>query len=398
MPLRFVIGRVRSGKTSAIIREIREAVTQGTGRQLLLVPEQYSHEAERELCAACGDRLSLYAEVMSFTGLARWGMDHHGGAADLRMDEGGKLLCMAMALKELQPLLHVYGRAADNPDLQLMMLQEMERLRAAASDHDSLSILADELGGELGAKLKEMALVGLNAVKEMLEDEQIASLIEQIKARGINVNITGIDEAIANVEKSKEEELPQVDAGVYTNENTDVIVRVIVTQDGKEVAHSIGGKLGDGGVSEYQMGDKMAFSMRAGKEGVNMTVKAQGMDFGLTIVPEARENGAAAKATLTMNGMELMTAEFEKLDEATLKGLSVEAENVIDVTEFQDKEKAQELGKAMVEDMMKNYKPALKEKLEKVAPEMVEILFKVKELVKNNAGTIMQQLPAPAGN
>ena len=117
MPLRFVIGRVRSGKTSAIIREIREAVTQGTGRQLLLVPEQYSHEAERELCAACGDRLSLYAEVMSFTGLARWGMDHHGGAADLRMDEGGKLLCMAMALKELQPLLHVYGRAADNPDL-----------------------------------------------------------------------------------------------------------------------------------------------------------------------------------------------------------------------------------------------------------------------------------------
>ncbi len=250
----------------------------------------------------------------------------------------------------------------------------------------------------INMNLKEMALVGLNAVKEMLEDEQIASLIEQLKAKGIKIDITGIDEAIANVEKSKEEELPQVDAGVYTNENTDVIVRVIVTQDGKEVAHSIGGKLGDGGVSEYQMGDKMAFSMRASKEGVNMTVKAQGMDFGLTIVPEARENGAAAKATLTMNGMELMTAEFEKLDEATLKGLSVEAENVIDVTEFQDKEKAQELGKAMVEDMMKNYKPALKEKLEKVAPEMVEILFKVKELVKNNADTIRQQLPAPAGN
>ena len=250
----------------------------------------------------------------------------------------------------------------------------------------------------INMNLKEMALVGLNAVKEMLEDEQIASLIEQLKAKGIKIDITGIDEAIANVEKSKEEELPQVDAGVYTNENTDVIVRAIVTQDGKEVAHSIGGKLGDGGVSEYQMGDKMAFSMRAGKEGVNMTVKAQGMDFGLTIVPEARENGAAAKATLTMNGMELMTAEFEKLDEATLKGLSVEAENVIDVTEFQDKEKAQELGKAMVEDMMKNYKPALKEKLEKVAPEMVEILFKVKELVKNNAGTIMQKLPVPAGN
>ncbi|MBQ9663323.1 MAG: PD-(D/E)XK nuclease family protein [Oscillospiraceae bacterium] len=188
--MRFVIGKVRSGKTSAIISEIREAVAQGKGRQLLLVPEQYSHEAERELCEACGDRLSLYAEVMSFTGFARWSMGVHGGGADVRMDEGGKLLCMAMALKELQPMLKIYGRAADNPDLQLMMVQEADRLRAAASDIDSLRVLSDELGGELGAKLRELALVmeGYNAVLERSGasvEEPLALLARQIGQYGL---------------------------------------------------------------------------------------------------------------------------------------------------------------------------------------------------------------------
>ena len=69
--LRLIIGKAGTGKTAAVIDEIREAVQKGLGGSMLIVPEQYSHEAERELCARCGDSLSLYAEVFSFTGLAR---------------------------------------------------------------------------------------------------------------------------------------------------------------------------------------------------------------------------------------------------------------------------------------------------------------------------------------
>ena len=97
MSLRLITGKVRSGKTSYIIKEIRDAVINGTEHSLLLVPEQYSHEAERELCEACGDRLSLYAEVMSFSGFARWSMGKHGGGAEVRLDKAGRLLCMASA-------------------------------------------------------------------------------------------------------------------------------------------------------------------------------------------------------------------------------------------------------------------------------------------------------------
>ena len=99
--LRLIIGRAGSGKTAAVIGEIAEAVSEGRGGSMLLVPEQYSHEAERELCERCGDSLSLYAEVFSFTGLARRVLAARGGAAADWLDKGGRMLCMALALDQV---------------------------------------------------------------------------------------------------------------------------------------------------------------------------------------------------------------------------------------------------------------------------------------------------------
>ena len=79
--LRFIIGKAGTGKTAAIYEELRQAVERRESRRYLLVPEQYSHEAERELCRICGDALSLTAEVFSFTGLARRVGQEKGGLA-----------------------------------------------------------------------------------------------------------------------------------------------------------------------------------------------------------------------------------------------------------------------------------------------------------------------------
>ena len=79
--LRFLIGRAGAGKTAAVIAEIKANMERGIRDNILLVPEQYSHEAERELCRVCGDRLSLYAEVLSFTGLSRRVEAKRGGTA-----------------------------------------------------------------------------------------------------------------------------------------------------------------------------------------------------------------------------------------------------------------------------------------------------------------------------
>ena len=49
------------------MEEIRRAALSGEGGRVLLVPEQYSHEAERELARVAGPRLPLYAEVLSLS-------------------------------------------------------------------------------------------------------------------------------------------------------------------------------------------------------------------------------------------------------------------------------------------------------------------------------------------
>ena len=107
--LHLLYGPAASGKTDLLMGRIRAAVAARTPGQVLLVPEQYSHEAERALCAACGDSLSLYAEVLSFTGLARRVAAETGAGDAPLLDQGGRLLCMALALDQVAPRLRLFA-------------------------------------------------------------------------------------------------------------------------------------------------------------------------------------------------------------------------------------------------------------------------------------------------
>ena len=156
--LRLILGKAGAGKTAAVMEEIRAAVEAKRGGQLLLVPEQYSHEAERELCAACGDSLSLYGEVFSFTGLARRLMSELGGSAAPWLDKGGRLLCMALALNEVGPRLRVYT-AAHKLELQSALLAALDELKSACVTPEQLEAAASRSGDALGDKLHDLALL-----------------------------------------------------------------------------------------------------------------------------------------------------------------------------------------------------------------------------------------------
>ena len=189
--MRILIGKVRSGKTALMISEIRETVAQGNGRVLFIVPEQYSHEAERELCAACGDRFSRCAEVMSFSGLARYSMSVHGGLARSRMDKAGKLLCLAAALREIRPVLRIYDAAVENIDLQMLVLQEMERLSQAGADAALLHETASSVGGDLGEKLEELNLI--RQAWEAVASRSGASAEEPLQVLARQIDAFGLD-------------------------------------------------------------------------------------------------------------------------------------------------------------------------------------------------------------
>ncbi len=157
--LTLILGKAGSGKTAAVIEKIHAFVRRGEGGVIMLVPEQYSHEAERELCSVCGDTMSLYAEVFSFTGLARRIASELGGSAVKYLDKGGRLLCMAQALGGISARLGVYASASRKAETQVMLLSAVDELKAAGISSDMLAEAAAKSGGGLGAKLSDLALI-----------------------------------------------------------------------------------------------------------------------------------------------------------------------------------------------------------------------------------------------
>ena len=65
--LTILMGRAKTGKSEQVLRRIGELGD--SSRQILLVPEHASHQAEVDLCRALGPTASRDAEVLSFQSL-----------------------------------------------------------------------------------------------------------------------------------------------------------------------------------------------------------------------------------------------------------------------------------------------------------------------------------------
>jgi len=178
--IRLILGRAGSGKTARIFEEIAANTKCRRGGMILLVPEQYSHEAERELCAAAGDALSACAEVLSFTGLARKVFADCGGARPA-MDGGGRLLCMASAVDAVGGALKVYGRLRREPKLLSELLKAADELKNAGISPAELSRAARETPGALGDKLEDLAvLMEAFAARQALSGADSADALETL--------------------------------------------------------------------------------------------------------------------------------------------------------------------------------------------------------------------------
>ena len=158
--LKLILGRAKSGKTAAVMEDIRSRL--GDGAAVLLIPEQYSHEAERELLRVCGDRLCLGAEVLSFTRLAARVESELGGARRQALDPGGRLLCLARAVDAVGSRLQVFGAARRLAPLQQQLLRAIDECKTCCISPEELAEAADALpdgGALLGGKLADLALI-----------------------------------------------------------------------------------------------------------------------------------------------------------------------------------------------------------------------------------------------
>ena len=155
--LKLLLGRAGTGKTTEILETMAR---EGERRpQLLIVPEQHSHDAERQLCAVGGNGVSLCAEVLSFTRLASRVFSVAGGLAEPVLDAGGRLLLMDVALKAVEDRLKVYVRPSRKPPFLTQLAATVDECKGANISPERLFEVAGQVEGESGDKFYDLALI-----------------------------------------------------------------------------------------------------------------------------------------------------------------------------------------------------------------------------------------------
>ena len=155
--LKLILGRAGCGKTTAVLERLCQAGRER--RQVLMVPEQQSHQAERALCKAGGDGVSLYAEVLSFSRLANRVFLAVGGSGEPELDSGGRLLLMYQAVKAVSPELTVYARPSRRPAFLENLLATVDELKSCCVQPQLLLQAGEEVEGPEGDKLRDLGLI-----------------------------------------------------------------------------------------------------------------------------------------------------------------------------------------------------------------------------------------------
>ena len=155
--LKLLLGRSGTGKSTAILKTM--AAESARRPQVLIVPEQHSHDSERRLCAVAGNQVSLHAEVLSFTRLASRVFSVCGGLAEPMLDAGGRLLLMDVALKSVAGELKVYARPDRRPQFLTQLAATVDECKSASITPAQLLAVSQEVEGETGDKLFDLSLI-----------------------------------------------------------------------------------------------------------------------------------------------------------------------------------------------------------------------------------------------
>lgn len=149
----WVLGR------NEILSRIASDVAQELPGRILLVPELISHDTERRLCAAAGDTASRFAEVLSFPRLASRVADRVGNAAMQCLDNGGRIVAMAAATRQLHSQLKAYAAVENKPEFLKELVDAVDEFKRCCISAQMLADAASKTEGAFSQKLQELSLI-----------------------------------------------------------------------------------------------------------------------------------------------------------------------------------------------------------------------------------------------
>lgn len=106
--MNLIVGRKATGKSRIIYNQIKRCIEKGEDKLILIVPEQFTFQAERELIEVLDSPGIIDVEVLSFSRLMDRLMEEVGGAVKVKLSSIGKHMALQKALLDRQEELVVY--------------------------------------------------------------------------------------------------------------------------------------------------------------------------------------------------------------------------------------------------------------------------------------------------
>lgn len=185
--LTLLIGTDWVANSDALLNMVSQDVADEKTGRILMVPELISHDTERRLCAVAGDTSSRFAEVLSFTRLARRVADSCGTATCECMDNGGRIVAMAAATRQLHSRLKAYAAVETKPEFLQGLLDAVDEFKRCCISSVDLKVAASKTDGSFAQKLEELSLIletydSICAQGKKDPRDQMTWLLEELEA------------------------------------------------------------------------------------------------------------------------------------------------------------------------------------------------------------------------
>lgn len=184
--LTLLLGTDWVANRDALLSQIVDDVKAEKDGRIWMVPELISHDTERRLCKAAGDTASRFAEVLSFSRLHRRVCDAVGHGARECLDNGGRVVAMAAAARQLHSKLKAYAAMETRPEFLIGLLDAIDDFKRCCVTAEDLKLAARQTEGSLAQKLEELALLfetydAICAQGKRDPSDQMTWLLEQLE-------------------------------------------------------------------------------------------------------------------------------------------------------------------------------------------------------------------------
>lgn len=162
MSLQFILGPSGSGKSHYLYQNfIEQSEKHPEIRYILLVPDQYNLQAQKDYVKMSPRQGMLNVEILSFGRLAHSILEENGGIDKVLLDEVGKSFVIRKVVENCLPRLHVIGS-------QIKKVGYIEELKSAISEFAQYGIHPEDMGnilekmeqkGSLYYKMKDLQTV-----------------------------------------------------------------------------------------------------------------------------------------------------------------------------------------------------------------------------------------------